>query len=111
MVEYVTVNPIRWDQGLRSDCCLFLFFGGGKANMSWSIGPKSVSGGSLFKGDEGVCNICLDSVSKQISASKYRWRGLVRFFCEYSRVNQGGGGVFRFSSTVITSGSTVGESG
>ena len=46
--------------------------------MSGSIGPKSVSGQSLSKGDEGVCNICFDSVSKQISASKYGWRGLVR---------------------------------
>ena len=46
---------------------LFLFFGGGEANMSGSIGPKSVNGGSLSKGDEEVCNICLDSVSKQIS--------------------------------------------
>ena len=78
--------------------------------MSGSIGPKSVSGGSLSKGDEGVCNICLDSVSKQISASKYGWRGLVRFPCEYSRVTEGGGGVFKFSSTVIRAGSTVGES-
>ena len=26
---------------------LFLLFGGGEANISWSIGPKSVSGGSL----------------------------------------------------------------
>ena len=51
---------------------LFLLFGGGEANISGSIGPKSVSGGSLSKGDEGVCNICLDSVSKQISASRYR---------------------------------------
>ena len=81
--------------------CLFLFFGG-KAKMSGSIGPKSVSGGSLSKGEEEVCNICLDSVSKQISASKYRWRGLVRFSCEYSRVIEGGGGVLKFSSTVIT---------
>ena len=37
--------------------------------------------------------------------------GLVRFSGEYSRVTEGGGGVFKFSSTVITSGSTVGESG
>ena len=54
---------------LGQTTCLFLFFGGGEANMSGSIEPKSVSGGSLSKGDEGVCNICLDSVSKQISAS------------------------------------------
>ena len=52
---------------------LFLLFGGGEANISGSIGPKSVSGGSLSKGDEGVCNIFLDSVSKQISTSRYRW--------------------------------------
>ena len=51
--------------------------------MSGYIGPKSVSGYSLSKGDEGVCNICLDSVSKQISASKYGWRSLVRLPCEY----------------------------
>ena len=82
--------------------CLFLFFGAGEANMSGCIGPKSVSGGSLSKENEGVCNICLDSVSKQISASKYGWRGLVRLSCEYSRVTEGGGGVFKFSSTVIT---------
>ena len=50
---------------------LFLLFGGGEANISGSIGPKSVSGGSLSKGDEGICNICMDSVSKQISASRY----------------------------------------
>ena len=79
--------------------------------MSGSIGPRSVSGGSLSKGDEGVCSICLDSVSKQISASKYRWEGLVRFSSGHSGVVEGGGGVFNCSSTVITSGSTVGESG
>ena len=90
---------------------LFLFFGGGEANMSGSMGPKSVSGGSLSKVDEGICNIYLDSVFKQISASKYGWRGLVRFSYEYSGVTEGGGRVFKFSSTVITSGSTVGESG
>ena len=82
---------------------LFLLFGGGEANMSGSIGPKSVNRGSLSKGDEGVCNICLDSVSKQIFVSKYGWRGLVI-------LTEDGGGVFKFSSTVITSGSTVGES-
>ena len=79
--------------------------------MSGSIGPKSVSGGSLSKGDEGFCSICLDSVSKQISASKYGWRGLVRFSSEYSRVTEGGGWVFKFSSTVIDLGSTAAESG
>ena len=35
----------------------------------------------------------------------------MRFFGEYSRVNEEGGGVFKFSSTEIMSGSTVGESG
>ena len=90
--------------------CLFLFFGGGEANLSGSIGPKSVSGGSLSKGDEGVCNICVESVSKQISASKYGWRGLVRLLCEYSRLTEGSGRVLKFSSIVMTSGSTVGES-
>ena len=79
--------------------------------MSGSIGPKSVSGGSLSKGDEGVCNICLDSVSKQISASTYGWKGLVRLPCEYSGVTERGGGVLKLSSTVITLGSTAGESG
>ena len=62
--------------------------------MSGSIGPRSVSGGSLSKGGEGVCSICLDSVSKQISASKYGWEGLVRFSGGYSRVVEGGSGIF-----------------
>ena len=35
----------------------------------------------------------------------------MRFAGEYSRVIEGSGGVFKLSSTVITSGSTVGESG
>ena len=48
---------------------VFLFLGGAEANMSGPIGPKSVNGGSLSKGGEGVCNNCLDSVSKQISAN------------------------------------------
>ena len=91
---------------------LFLFLGGGEANISESIGPKSVSGGSLSNGEEGVSNIHLDSVSKQMSASKYRWRGLVRFSVWYSGVTEGdgSGGVFKFSSTESSSGSTVGES-
>ena len=89
----------------------FLLFGGGETNISGPMGPISVSGGSLSKGDEGVCNICLDSVSKQISASRYGWGGLVRFSGEYSGVTEGVGGVCKFSSTVIMSGSTVGESG
>ena len=92
---------------------LFLFLGGSEANMSGSIGPRSVSGGSFSNGEEGVFNSCLDSVSKQISASKYGWRGLARFSVEYSRVTEGDGnsGVFKFSSAVTNSGSTVGESG
>ena len=90
---------------------LVLLFGGGDANISGSIGPKSVSGGSLSKGDEGVCNICLDSVSKQISASRYGGGDLVRISGEYSRVTEGVGGVCKFSSKAITSSSTVGESG
>ena len=53
---------------------LFLFLGGGEANISGSIGPKSVSGGSWSNGDEGVSSICLDSVSKQMSVSKYGWK-------------------------------------
>ena len=79
---------------LGGTACLFLFLGGGEANTSGSMGPKSVSGGSSSKGDEGICNICLDSVSKQISASRYIWKGLARFSCEYSRVTEGGGGIF-----------------
>ena len=46
--------------------------------MSGLMGLKSVSGGSWSNGEEGVFNICLDSVSKQMLASKYGWRGLVR---------------------------------
>ena len=92
---------------------LFLFLGGEETNISGSIGPKSVRGGSLSKGKEGVSSIRLDSVSKQMSASKYRWRGLVRFSVWYSGVTEGdsSGGVFKFSSTESSSGSTVGESG
>ena len=92
---------------------LFLFLGGGEANISGSIGLKSVSGGSLLSGEEGVSSIHLDSVSKQISTSRYGWRGLVRFSVKYSGVTEGdgSGGVFKFSSTVSSSGSTVGESG
>ena len=92
---------------------LFLFLGGGKANISGSIGPKSDSGGSLSNGEEGVSSICLDSVSKQMSASKYGWRGLVRSLVWYSGVTEGDGsvGVFKFSSTVTSSDSSLGESG
>ena len=58
---------------------LFLFLRGGEANISGSIRLKSVSGGSWSNGQEGVSSIRLDSVSKQMSTSKYGWRGLVRF--------------------------------
>ena len=92
---------------------LFLFSGGGEANISGLIGPKLVSGGSCPNDDEGVSSIHLDSVSKQMSASKYRWRGLVRFSVWYSGVTEGdvSGGLFKSSSTESSSGSTVGESG
>ena len=105
------LTPLGGNRVVGGAALLFLFFGGGEVNMSGSIGPKSVSGGSLSKGDEGLCNICLDSVSKQISASKYGWRGLGIVSCEYFGVTVSGGGVFKFSSPEITSGSTVGESG
>ena len=92
---------------------LFLFLRGGEANISGSIGLKLVSGGFSSSGEEGVSSIHLDSVSKQMSASRYGWGGLVRFSVRYSRVTEGdgSGGVFKFSSTVSISGSTVGESG
>ena len=92
---------------------LFLFLGGGDANISGSTGFSSVSGGFSSSGEVGVSNIRLDSVSKQMPASKYGWRGLARFSASYSRVTEGegSGGVFKFSSTVSNSGSTVGESG
>ena len=100
---------------------LFLFLRGGEANISGSVGLKSVSGGSLSSGEEGVSrkgkyvsNIHLDSVSKQMPASKYGWRvGVVRSSVWYSGVTEGdgSGGVFKFSSTVSSSGSTVGEYG
>ena len=47
---------------------LLLFLGGGEANISGSVGLKSVCGGSLLSGEEGVSkklkcvsNICLAS--------------------------------------------------
>ena len=58
---------------------LFLFLRGGDANISGSTGFSSVSGGFSSSGEEGVSNICLDSVSKQMPASRYGWRGLARF--------------------------------
>ena len=59
---------------------LFLFLGGGEANISGSIGPKSDSGGSLSNGEEGVSSICLDSVSKHMSASQIRIEGFGEIF-------------------------------
>ena len=92
---------------------LLLFLRGGEANMSGLTGLNSVRGGFSSSGEEGVSSIHLDSVFKQIPASKYGWRGLVRFSIWYSGVTEGegSGGVFKFSSTVSSSGSTVGESG
>ena len=66
---FLSLSPLGGVKVVGGVAFLFLLFGGGEANISGSIGPKSVSGGSLFKGDERVCNICLDSVSKQISNS------------------------------------------
>ena len=50
---------------------------------------------------------------QECPGSRYKWRGLVRFSVWYSGVTEGdgSGGVFKFSSTVSSSGSTVGESG
>ena len=92
---------------------LFLFLGGGEANISGSMGFSSVSVGFLWSGEVGVSNIGLDSVSKQTPASKYRWSGLMKSSHWYSGVldGEGSGGVFKFSSTVSSSGSTVGDSG
>ena len=63
---------------------LLLFLGGGEANISGSMGFNSVSVGFSSSGEVGVSNIHLDSVSKQMPASKYGWRGLVRSFVWYS---------------------------
>ena len=52
---------------------LFLFLGGGEANISGSAGFSSVRGGLSSSGEVGVSNIRLDSVSKQMPASKYGW--------------------------------------
>ena len=75
---------------------LFLFLGGGEANISGSVGLKSVSGGSLSSGEEGVSrkwkcvsNIHLDSVSKQMPASKYRWGRFGEIFSLVLRSNRG----------------------
>ena len=50
---------------------LFLFLGGGEANISGSAGFSSASVGLSLSGEVGVSNIHLDSVSKQMPASKY----------------------------------------
>ena len=105
---------VGWSGGLKVVGELFfllLFLRGGEANISGLTGFNSVSGRFLLSGEEGVFNIHLDSISKQMPASKYGWRGLVRSSDRYSRVTEGegSGGVFRFSSTVSSSGSTVGD--
>ena len=107
---------VGWSGGLKVVGELFfllLFLGGGEANISGLTGLNSVSGGFSSSGEEGVSSIHLDSVSKQMPASKYGWRGLVRFSVWYSGVTEGEGSgwVFKFSSTVLSSGSTIGESG
>ena len=107
---------VGWSGGLKVVGELFfllLFLGGGEANISGLTDFNSVSGGFSSSGEEGVFNICLESISKQMPASKYGWRGLVRSSDWYSGVTEGegNGGVFKFSPTVSSSGSTVGDSG
>ena len=102
--------------GFKVICELFfllLFLGGGEANISGLTCFNSVSVEFSSSGEVGVSNIRLDSVSKQMPASKYGWRGLARSSDWYSGVSGGesSGGVFKFSSTVSRSGSTVGDSG
>ena len=50
---------------------LFLFLGGGEANISGLTGFSSVSVGLSLSGEVGVSNTRLDSGSKQMPASKY----------------------------------------
>ena len=107
---------VGWSGGLKvvgELLFLLLFLGGGEANISGLTGFNSVSGGFSLSGEVGVSNIRLDSVSKQMPASKYGRRDLVRSLVWYSGVTEGegSGGVFKFSSTVSSSGSTVGYSG
>ena len=67
-----------WSGGLKVVGELFfllLFLRGGEANISGLTGFNSVSGGFSTSGEEGVFNIHLDSISKQMPASKYGWRG------------------------------------
>ena len=110
-IKYVVISPIRWGWGCWWCFFPFLLFGGGDTNYFW-IYRTQINQWSVFVQRRlGVCSICLDSVSKQISASKYGWEGLVRFSGGYSGVVEGGGRVFNCSSTVITSGSTAGDSG
>ena len=92
-----SVVGFRW---LKVVCELFfllLFHRDGEANISGSTGLNSVSGGFLSSGEEGVSSIHLDSVSKQMPASKYGCGGLVRFSVWYSGVTEGdgSGGVFK----------------
>ena len=63
------LTPLGGIRVIGGAAFLFLFFGGGEANMSGSIGPKSVSGGSLSKGDERVCNIWIQCPSKYLLLS------------------------------------------
>ena len=107
---------VGWSGGFKVVGELFfllLFLRGGEANISGSTGFNSVNGGFSLSGEEGFSSIRLDSVSKQMPASKYGWGGLVRSSVLYSGVTEGdgSGGVFKFSSTASSSGSTVGESG
>ena len=110
------IFSVGWSGGLKvvgELFFLFLFLGGGEANISGLMGLSSVSGGFLSSDEEGVSSIRLDSISKQMPASKYGWGELVRSSVWYSGVTEGegSGGVFKFSSTVSSSGSTVGDSG
>ena len=96
---------VGWSGGLKVVDELFfllLFLRGGEANISGLTGFNSVSGGFSSSGEVGGSNIHLDSVSKQMPASKYGWRGLVRSSVWYSGVTEGegSGGVFKLSSTV-----------
>ena len=74
---------VGWSGGLKvvgGLAFLFLFLRGGEVNISGSIGLKLVSGGFLLSGEEGVSSIRLDSVSKQMSASRYGWGGFGEIF-------------------------------
>ena len=61
------LTPLGRIRVLGGVAFLFLFLGGGEANMSGSIGPKSVSGGSLSKGDGGsVISVWIQYPSKYL---------------------------------------------